>query len=165
MIVKTSTLLGGLVLVFLLLPYLPWQVLALTDFFLVRAFLLVSLVYSAYIDPVVAMVYFIAVSYMFILRSQKKIAYMSQDIQDVSQSEAIKSFVQPESLPDVPDFTMPTSSSFSFSPLPSTGSNEFYKVGMSIDQKRPVLPTETSDGSSKAIAQLFSHVRPMMDEE
>jgi hypothetical protein len=165
MIVKTSTLLGGLVLVFLLLPYLPWQVLALTDFFLIKAILLVSLVYSAYIDPVVAMVYFIAVAYLFILRNQKKVNYMSQDLQNVAQSEALQQISQPEALPDVPDFTMPTSSSFSFTPLPSTGSNDFYKVGMSIDQKRPVLPTETSDGSSKAIAQLFSHVRPMMDEE
>lgn len=157
---QTQTLVS-LILVFFLIPYLPKQVLMLTDMLVVRLALLAGLIAVAYVNPVVAIAAFVVLAMLFIernkIRMQTLKAAMQQSTMD---SPAIASIVTPDTAPPQPPFENPEIGLHQFMPQADSGDDSFRPIAATIDEKQP-LPTEGSnDGSQKAIHQLFEWVNP-----
>ena len=159
---QTNTLVS-LILVFFLIPYLPKQVLMLTDILVVRLALLAGLIAVAYISPVVAIAAFVVLAMLFVernkLRMQTLKAAMQQSTMD---SPAIANIVTPDTAPPQPPFETPEIGLHQFMPQADSGDDSFRPVAATINEKQP-LPTEGSnDGSQKAIHQLFEWVNPSL---
>lgn len=155
----------GIVAVLFLLPMLPSALFRFTDLFVVRLALLGAFLYIAQKDPLYGLAFFLVLASLFIQRNKQKLL----DVQTVmSQSTpmapAIQSIETPPTAPPQPEFEAVTSDeSIPFMPAEDTGENTFAPAGPSINQKY-ALPTETVDGSDKAIQQLFTWVNPSLTQ-
>lgn len=155
-----ASIFTALLVTFFLLPYLPDQVLLLTDFLLVRIALLIGVIMLAYKSPIVGIVAFVLVAYVFIQRNKVKVMNLQRLMQQSDEeSPAIASIVTPETAPVQPPFETPAVSSVPFFPQEDSGDNMFHAIAESMNEKH-VLPTETVDGSGKAIQQLYRWVDP-----
>lgn len=158
----TSTLGMTVVLgiVFFLIPYLPKGLLFLTDNFVVRILLLVSLVAAIHKNPVLGIVYFLVLAHLFIQRNAQKFYNLKKAMMQSSpEDEAIQNIVTPPTAPPQPAFDVPVTSTIKFMPDHEAGENIFHAVAESINHKE-VLPTESVDGSRNAIDQLFRGFNP-----
>jgi len=165
LLVLHSSILVGLLVAFFIIPFLPKELLLLTDLFLVRLVLLVALFSLACINPILGVAGFLVAALLFIERNKAKMMYLETVMQQSTpESEAILSIVTPPTAPPQPEFTTATTGSIAFAPDEETGDNSFSPVGPSINQKRP-LATETSDGSDKAIQQLFAGINTSLMEQ
>ena len=157
---KTNMLLVGLILFFFCIPFLPWQVLMLTDLLLVRLVLLVCFLAAINVSPIAGILSLAVIALLFIERNRRKIKHLQQIMQQSTpESQAIQDIQTPETAPIQPQFDNPTTTTFHFAPQQDTGDNTFEPVALTINQKQ-VLPTETSSGSHKAIKQLFDWISP-----
>jgi hypothetical protein len=158
---KVSTILAFHFVLFFLIPYIPRNILLLTDLILVRLVLLAVLISSAYISPLVAVSTFVLLSLVFVERNKAKMRHLERVMsQSTPESPAIESIETPPTAPAQPAFDEPSVRSHSFMPQPDSGDNSFAPVAESLNQKIP-LPTEGSnDGSQKAINQLFRYIDP-----
>jgi hypothetical protein len=161
----TSTLGMTVVLgiVFFLIPYIPKGLLFLTDNFIVRILLLVSLVAAIHKNPVFGIVYFLVLAHLFIQRNAQKFYGLQKAMKQSSpEDEAIQNIVAPPTAPLQPAFDVPESNTIKFMPDHDSGDNSFHAIAESIDHKE-VLPTESVDGSKSAIDQLFSEINPNLE--
>jgi hypothetical protein len=144
---------------------MPKQLLALTDNILVRIILLIGLISTAYRNPVLGVAVFMVVSFLFIERNKAKMVQL-KDVMTMSNgpySEAVVGIETPPTAPLQPPFLTPPSGSIPFMPDAETGDNSFAPVAPSMDMKQP-LPTESVDGSQKAIHELFEWVHPAVNQ-
>lgn len=152
-------------LVFFLIPYLPKGLLRITDTLLVRFALLVVVIAAVGLHPLVGILTFLVVANLFIQRNNVKIQTLTTAISnESSESPAVDSIVSPSTAPAQPPFQTPSEKSVPFMPQEDSGENAFHAVAESLNEKQ-VLPTESVDGSDKAIAQLFEWVNPGMAQE
>jgi hypothetical protein len=157
---RHATILTTFVIIFVLIPYLPRQVLLLVDHILVRLVLVASLIATAYVSPVAAIAHFIVLAFLFIQRNKVKVHTLRRAMQQSDEeSPAIANIVTPETAPYQPPFEEPTKEMHDYFPGEEAGDNSFHTVAPTQDTKQP-LETETADGSSKAIEQLFEWVNP-----
>jgi hypothetical protein len=159
---QQSRILGGLLIAFFIIPYLPQQIILLTDTFLVRLALLAGLIAAAYVSPVVAIAAFIVLGMVFMERNKAKMHQLqsAMNLTTSMESPAIADIVTPETAPEQPAFERPIVDNMQFMPQDDSGDDGFMPVAPSMNQKKP-LPTEGSnDGSQKAIQQLFEWVNP-----
>ena len=159
---QTQTL-ASLIIVFFLIPYLPKQVLMLTDLLIVRLALLAGLIAVAYINPVVAIAAFIVLAMLFVERNKLRMQTLKKAMQQSTMdSPAIANIVTPDTAPPQPPFETPDIDVHQFMPQSDSGDDSFKPVAPTINEKQP-LPTEGSnDGSEKAIHQLFEWVNPSL---
>ena len=155
---KENVLLAVILASFVVIPFLPWQVLMLTDFIVVRIALLVLFLIAINISPQVGMLSLASISFLFIERNKRKVKHLQSVMQQsTSDSPAIRSIQTPETAPVQPTFDTPTQKNVSFAPQEDSGDNSFNPVARTMNQKI-VLPTESSDGSKFAIKQAFGWV-------
>jgi len=155
----------GLVFAFFLISFLPYEVLILTDLFLVRGLLLAGFILALQVSPIVGILALIVISMLFIERNKLKLHQVQTLMgQNTSNSEAIASITTPDTAPQQPSFTVPGIQKYNFMPENESGDNTFEPVAPSLNQKHP-LPTETVDGSDKAIHQLFEWVNPNLAQD
>jgi hypothetical protein len=160
---KETAILVGIFVTFFLVPYLPVEVLILTDSFLVRLVLLLALILIAYMNPLLAISGFVLFALLFIERNKAKIQMLSSTLAQPANgapSEAVASIETPATAPEQPPFDMPRETSVPYMPSAESGDNCFHPIAPSMDHKQP-LPTETVDGSEKARHQLFEWVNPI----
>lgn len=153
-------------IMFFLIPYLPTQLLILTDNLLIRIVLLAWLVSSAYVSPLVAIATFIIIALLFVERNKYKVNQI-HNLMELSspESPAIQQIVSPPTAPPQPPFEDPAQNSIPFMPQEDTGDNSFAPVDKTINEKIP-LPTEKSnEGVQKAIQQLYQWVNPNIVQE
>ena len=149
---------------FFVMPHLPKWVLFATDNIVVRVILLVSLVSVANKNLPLGLLYFLVLANLFIERNGQKVKQLTSRLisnMDGKEDPAIENIRTPPTAPVQPVFQNPSERLIPFMPADETGDNQFNPVGESIDQK-VVLPTETVDGSDKAIKQLFGWVDPTL---
>lgn len=157
---KDSTVLVILVLIFCIIPLLPNFILMLTDYLLIRVLLLIFFLSLANKSPLYAIVGLMSIAFLFIERNRVKLHNLRQSMEQSSEdSPAIQSIVTPETAPPQPVFDSSTGKSIPFSPQDDSGSNSFAPVAPTLNEKE-ALPTETTDGSQKAMYQLFQWVNP-----
>jgi hypothetical protein len=161
---QTTVLISLLVAIFLI-PYIPADILLLTDLLLVRLCIVVGLLYLGCINPTITVVAFVAICFIFIQRNTIKMKQLQVAMQQSTpESEAIMTIESPITAPPQPAFDTPSDSSIPFAPTEDSGDNSFSPVAPSMNQKIP-LPTETVKGSDKAIAQLFSSINTNLMEQ
>jgi len=161
---ETMILIGLLVILFVI-PYIPADILLLTDLLLVRLVIVVGLLYLGYINPNITVIAFVGVCFVFIQRNRIKMNQLQVAMQQSTpESEAIMSIETPATAPSQPPFDTPSDSSMPFAPNEESGDNSFFPVAPSMNQKIP-LPTESVKGSDKAIAQLFSSINTNLMEQ
>jgi hypothetical protein len=157
---KETTILLGLILVFFLIPYLPKELLLLLDNIFVRIAVIVGLLALVHISPLASVAGFLVVALLFIERNKAKIKSVRRVMEQVMEpSPAIEEIVSSPTAPPQPEFEVPVKNEMDFFPKEESGDNTFTPVAESQDTKQP-LPTETSNGSDKAIVQLFQWVDP-----
>jgi hypothetical protein len=162
---EDKVLLVGLVIAFFCIPFLPWQVLMLSDLVLVRIILLVCFLAGVNKNPVVGILTLLVIGMLFIERNKVKVNYLRRTMQQSdSESPAIQSIVTPETAPEQPDFETPREDSVPFFPQNDAGDNHFYPVSSTINEKQP-LQTESSNGAKFAIRQLYNWVNPELAQE
>ena len=163
-ILQSIVLIGLLVSIFLI-PYIPADILLLTDLLLVRLCIVVGLLYLGCINPNITAIAIVAICFVFIQRNKIKMKQLQVAMQQSTpESEAIMSIESPITAPPQPIFDTPSDSSIPFSPNEESGDNSFSPVAPSMNQKIP-LPTETVKGSDKAIEQLFSSINTNLMEQ
>jgi hypothetical protein len=153
-------------ILFFLLPYIPREIIVLSDMLAVRIALLAILIYSAYISPLIAITTFIVIALLFVERNKIKMNRLQAAMsQSTPESPAIAEIQSPETAPEQPAFLEPEVDSYPFMPQDDSGSDAFSPVAESLNEKLP-LPTEPSnDGSQKAIDVLYKWVNPNMVQE
>ena len=155
---KDNVLLACILASFLIIPFLPSQVLMLTDFIFVRVALLVLFLAAINISPQIGMLSLASIAFLFIERNKYKVRHLQSLMQQsTSDSPAIVAIQSPETAPEQPAFNTPVEKNISFSPQEDSGDNSFSPVERSMNQKE-VLPTESADGSKFAIKQAFGWV-------
>ena len=159
---KTNLVLGFLLLAFLVVPFVPAPVLALSDLLIVRLGLLFVLITIAYISPVAAILGLVVLTFIFIQRNKQRMMTLQRAMQQSDEtSPAIEGIQTPQTAPVQPPFDVPEVKSHPYSPQDDSGDNSFEPVASSINAKR-ALPTESADGSRFAIQQLFEWVNPTL---
>jgi hypothetical protein len=153
-------------ILFFLIPYIPREIIVLTDMLVVRILLLVLLISSAYVSPIVAITTFIIIALVFVERNKIKMHRLQVAMsQSTPESPAIAEIQTPETAPVQPDFLQPEVDSHPFMPQDDSGSDAFSPVAETMNEKQP-LPTEPSnDGSQKAIDVLYKWVNPNLVQE
>jgi predicted membrane metal-binding protein len=155
---KENVLLVCILASFLVIPFLPWQILMLTDFILVRVVLLILFLAAINISPQVGMLSLASISFLFIERNKRKVKHIQSVMQQSTpDSPAIAGIQSPETAPEQPAFDTPVEKNISFSPQEDSGDNSFSPVARSMNQKE-VLPTESSNGSKFVVEKSFSWV-------
>lgn len=162
---KEHTIIVGLVLAFFIIPFLPWQVLMLTDLFLVRFMLLACFLASTTVSPIVGILSLAVIGLLFIERNKTKMNYIKKLMQQSTpESPAIQSIVSPDTAPPQPAFETPVETSVSFFPKEDSGDNTFFPVADTLNEKKP-LPTESANGARFAIEQSFGWVNPTLTQD
>lgn len=155
---KTNVLLVCILATFIIIPFLPWQVLMLTDFVLVRVVLLVLFLAAINISPQVGMLSLASIAFLFIERNKRKMKHIQNIMQNSSaDSPAIASIETPETAPEQPAFNTPSETSVPFGPAAGSGDNTFNPVAETINQKE-ALKTEPTNGSRFVVEKSFSWV-------
>ena len=161
---KDTVLLMGLVASFFVIPFLPWQVLMVTDNILVRFFLLVGFLAAVGVSPTCGILALAVIGLLFIERNKAKMHHLRRAMQQSDMnSPAIQSIQSSETAPLQPDFDSPVESSVPFFPQEDSGDDRFYPVASSMNEKH-VLPTEQSNGS-RFSAKLFNWVNPALVQD
>jgi len=159
---KTTAVLGSLLLAFLIIPFVPHSILMLSDLLVVRLLLLVLLVSIAYVSPVAAILGLVVIAFVFVQRNKYRMKTLKRAMQQSDEhSPAIEGIQTPETAPEQPPFDVPEVESHPYSPQDDSGDNDFQPVAPSINTKHP-LPTESADGSRFAIQQLYEWVDPTL---
>lgn len=163
---RETSLLAGHFIMFFLLPYIPREILALTDTLPVRIALLAWLISTAYISPLVAIASFIIISLLFVERNKYKMLNLQTVMQQSTpDSPAIENIRTPETAPPQPAFEMPAVKGIQFMPQADSGDDSFAPVDHTINEKVP-LPTEKSnEGVQKAIDELYKWVNPELAQQ
>jgi hypothetical protein len=153
-------------ILFFLLPYIPREIIVMTDMLAVRIVLLAVLIYSAYVSPLIAITTFIVIALVFVERNKVKMNRLQAAMsQSTPESPAIAEIQTPETAPAQPAFLQPEVDSHPFMPQDDSGSDSFSPVAESMNEKQP-LPTEPSnDGSKKAIDVLYKWVNPNLIQQ
>jgi len=155
---KENVLLMVIVASFVIIPFLPWQVLMLTDYIVVRVVLLGLFLTAMNISPQIGMLSLASIGFLFIERNKRKVKHLQKVMQQSTpDSPAIAGIESPETAPAQPSFNKPTESNIPFSPQVDSGDNSFSPVAETLNQKG-VLNTETVNGSRFAIKQSFGWV-------
>jgi hypothetical protein len=151
---------------FFLLPYIPREIIVMTDMLAVRIVLLAILFYSATVSPIIAITTFIVIALVFVERNKVKMNRLQAAMsQSTPESPAIAEIQTPETAPVQPEFLQPEVDSYPFMPQDDSGSDSFSPVAESMNEKQP-LPTEPSnDGSKKAIDVLYKWVNPNLVQQ
>jgi hypothetical protein len=158
---RETTLLAGHFLMFFLIPYIPRQVLLLTDSIIVRLLLLFILISSAYVSPLIAIATFVLIALLFVERNKHKMMHLESVMQQSTpESPAIESIQTPETAPEQPDFDTPIEKGIPFMPSEETGEDSFAPVDKTINEKVPLPTEESNEGVQKAIDQLYGWVNP-----
>jgi hypothetical protein len=159
---STASIAIILIVAFFLIPYLPKYFLFLSDNIVVRIVLLFSLVGVANRNLPLGLLYFLVLANIFIQRNSQKVKQLTNSLVPTTEEDpAIENIRTPDTAPVQPVFENPSARTIPFMPNHESGDNSFRPVGESIDQK-VVLPTESVDGSDKAIKQLFGWVDPTL---
>lgn len=146
-------------ILFIALPYIPREILMLSDMLLIRLVLLAILIWSMYVSPLVGISTFVVIALIFVERNKAKMNHLETAMsQSTPDSPAIADIQTPETAPPQIPFQRPDVESHPFMPQPDSGDDSFAPVAETLNQKQP-LPTEASnEGSQKAISQLYGWV-------
>jgi len=162
---KDKVLLTGLVVSFFVIPFLPWQILMLSDLLLVRFILLVGFLAAVGVSPTCGILSLAVIGLLFIERNKAKMRYLKRSMQQSDmESPAIQSIQTPETAPEQPAFEKPVETSVPFFPQEDSGDNMFYPVSASMNEKQP-LPTESANGSRFVASQSFGWVNPALVQD
>lgn len=163
---RETTLLAGHFVMFFLIPYIPRQILLLSDTIIVRLILLALLISSAYVSPIVAIATFIIIALIFVERNKHKMMNLESAMQQSTpESPAIEEIQSPETAPEQPPFERPIEKGIPFMPNDETGDNSFAPVDKSMNEKIPLPTEESNQGSQKAIQQLYEWVNPELAQQ
>ena len=155
---KENVLLFSIIATFIIIPFLPSQVLMLTDLILVRLILLGLFLTAINISPQIGMLSLASIAFLFIERNKNKVKHIQTVMQQSTpDSPAIVSIETPNTAPVQPPFNNPVETNISFSPNEESGDNSFSPVANTINQKQ-ILNTESANGSRFAIKQSFNWV-------
>jgi hypothetical protein len=161
----TNVFLVAILASFVIIPFLPWQVLMLTDLILVRLVLLGVFFVAINISPQVGMLSLASIGFLFIERNKRKVKELQGLMQlSTPDSPAIQSIQTPETAPAQTVFNIPVEKNIPFSPQEESGDNNFSPVAPTLDQKN-VLATGSTDGSRFAIKQAFGWVNSSLIQE
>lgn len=164
---RNMTYFVSLVILFLIVPFLPSQLLATTDNIIVRAFLLMAVIILGMDSPLVGIMALLVVGLIFIERNKISIArtYTSHpDLFKIDlQNDALSVMDLPTAAPIQPVYDTPAMEVHSFGPGADSGSDAFEAIDTTIDQK-VVLPTASVRGSAVAMNQLYGDLRPVYDD-
>ncbi len=154
--VSQEAVIGSELILLVLIPFIPDSLLMLTDSYVIRAILLILVLASASLGPFVLLMTFVVVMAVFIRRNQRKFLSVQQSniltptevpypVDELPPPVATVAF-------EHPPFEQPRETSWDWSPDEETGTNEFYPVGETIDQK-VVLPTQAPDGNGGGVME------------
>ena len=161
----TNAFLVAILASFIIIPFLPQEILMLSDLILVRLVLLGVFLMAINISPQVGMLTLASVGFLFIERNKNKVKHLQGLMQQSTpDSPAIQSIQSPETAPAQPTFNTPIEKNIPFSPQEESGDNNFSPVSPTLDQKS-VLPTGSTDGSRFAIKQAFGWVNTSLIQE
>jgi hypothetical protein len=150
---------------FILIPFLPSEILMLSDFVLVRLALLFIFLIAMNFSPLVGILTLACIGFLFIERNKKKMMGLQRSMQLSSpDSEAIRSITTPDTAPEQPPYEVPSQKNIPFAPNAESGDNGFVPVAETINSK-VALPTESSDGAKFAIRQSFGWVNTDLIQE
>ena len=154
----------GLVILFLIVPFLPVQLLAATDNIIVRAFLLLGVIILAMDSALLGITGLLVVGLILIERNKISIARTYTSHADLfkidEQNDALAVMDLPIAAPIQPVYETPAMEVHPFGPGTDSGSDAFQAIDTSIDQK-VVLPTASVSGSDDVINQLYGDERPI----
>jgi len=155
---KEGVFLGTIFACFILIPFLPFEILMLSDLILVRLVLLAVFLAAINVSPLVGMLTLACIGFLFIERNKKKMVNLQRSMQQSSpDSEAIQNIVSSETAPVQPPYDVPLEANIPFAPNAESGDNNFVPVSESINAKS-ALPTESVDGSRFVVRQSFGWV-------
>jgi len=161
----TNAFLVAILASFIIIPFLPHDVLMLSDLLLVRLVLLGVFLTAINISPQVGMLSLASIGFLFIERNKQKVRKLQGLMQlSTPDSPAIQSIQSPETAPAQPAFNTPSEKNVPFSPQEESGDNNFSPVSPTLNQKS-VLPTGSTDGSRFAIKQAFGWVNSSLIQE
>lgn len=148
-------------LLFLLVPFAPAGLLALTDNVVVRAVLILLILIYSMDSPMLGIMALLVVGLIFIQRNKYKLAtgYTSHDeklFKIDTVSPALEVLKTPPTAPIQPTYDTPAMEVHPFAPGVDSGSDEFKAVAETIDHK-VILPTAPVRGSAVVEGQLFAH--------
>jgi hypothetical protein len=157
----------GLVVLFLVVPFFPADLLALSDHILVRAILILFVLIFAMDGPLLGIMALLVVGLIFIQRDKYKLARSYTTHESLFKIDtvnpALEAIVAPPTAPIQPTYETPALEIHPFAPGVDSGSNEFASVGESIDTKY-VLPTAPVRGSAAVQDELFGAEYAMRKE-
>jgi hypothetical protein len=136
--------------VFLLSPYVPYNVLNMTVGNRVGAFLLLGLViYSLVLDNTIGLAVFLAVCALFLEQRRRTV----ERVKEVhgSKKATLKMAAAPDIVPNEihPPSNQPEVEDYSFEPTEESGTNTYNKVGESFNNKQPLetVPSQPNEVS------------------
>ena len=161
----TNAFLVAILASFIIIPFLPQEILMLSDLLLVRVVLLGVFLTAINISPQIGMLTLASVGFLFIERNKNKVKHLQSMMQQSTpDSPAIQSIQTPETAPAQPAFNTPAEKNVPFSPQEESGDNSFSPVSPTLNQK-DVLVTGSADGSRFAIKQAFGWVNTSLIQE
>lgn len=155
-------------LLFLIVPFIPSGILALSDNIIVRAFLLLAVIIFGKDSPVLGIMALLVVGLIFIQRNTYKIATAYTSHTDTlfkidTQNDALKVLEMPTEAVEQAVYDTPSMEVHPFGPGVESGSNYFKAVDATIDHK-VVLPSASVRGAEYTQEQLYSGERRMEDD-
>jgi hypothetical protein len=161
----TNTLVIAILASFVIIPFLPREILMLTDLILVRLVLLGVFFAAINVSPQVGMLSLASIGFLFIERNKQKVRQLQGLMQlSTSDSPAIRSIQSSETAPEQPPFTESQQTNTAFSPQQESGDDTFNPVAPSLNEKT-VLKTSSAQGSRFAIDQAFGWVNSSLIQE
>lgn len=152
------------VILFLIIPFLPAQLLTATDNIIVRAFMLMVIIIFAMDRPLLGVLALLVVGLIFIERNKISIARVYTSHADLfkidTENEALKVLDMPTPAPIQPVYESPAMTVHPFGPGADSGSDAFEAIDTSINAK-VVIPTASVHGSDDVTNQLYSDERPI----
>jgi hypothetical protein len=158
---KSATITLGILLAscatFLLTPYVPGPVLKLlVENYVGSAALLITVLYVLRMDVVLGLAVFLAVAALF-LESRRRIVVHAVEARESRAPVEVLDKPAPDIVPGEvhPSFQDPAVKSNGFEPQDDSGSNDFDRVGESINEKDP--PLDTVPPRSEDASALFQN--------
>jgi hypothetical protein len=138
----TQLMIGICLLV--IIPYIPTNILLLTDNIFIRILAVFILLYFVNIHPVSGIFAFVIICALYIERNRRKIARAQQKILTDTDSESkymsVKDAGKPQQTVPVLPFADADDALVHFTPYGETGTNDFQQIDDSINHKK-ILPT------------------------
>lgn len=146
-----------LALIFIITPMLPSRVLLSFDNILVRITAILLCLYLISIGSTAGLFGIMAIAALYLERNRRKIsvAKTKLDLMDVNAPAqmTVEEEAEPQSVVPVRRFAEPSEDEMPYIPSETCGSDEYYPVGESINEK-DVLPT-INPNSAKYAADLY----------